>query len=177
MTPPMTGSPPEAGRPGRGSLDIVVGIGEGKVTDNNDMTLVTYSLGSCVAVACLDPVARVGGMVHCMLPTGTADPGRALKRPGMYVDTGVARLLDMLTAMGAMRRRLAITAAGGAEVIMDRGLFDIGRRNVLALRKALWSHQCFMTAGDLGGRSPRTFRLEMATGRATVVSGGRERAL
>lgn len=177
MAGTVTGCSPEVEWATRGSRDLVVGIGEGKVTDRADRTLVTYSLGSCVAVAVLDPVARIGGMVHCMLPSGSGDPERSLTRPGMYVDTGVARLLEMLTAMGASRRRLAIKAAGGAEVLLDRGLFEIGRRNVLALRKALWTHQCFMAAGDLGGRSPRTFRLEMATGRTTVQSGGREREL
>ena len=36
-----------------------------------------------------DPLARVGGLIHCMLPSSSFDPDKARTRPEMFTDTGV----------------------------------------------------------------------------------------
>jgi hypothetical protein len=71
---------------------LVVGMGELVVSADEGVTLVTYALGSCLGVAVYDPVARVGGMLHAMLPSSEVDPARAAALPALFVDTGVPEL-------------------------------------------------------------------------------------
>jgi chemotaxis protein CheD len=60
---------------------VVVDIADMRISDNPEETLVTYSLGSCVGVTIYDPVIRIGGMIHCMLPLSKVDKEKAANRP------------------------------------------------------------------------------------------------
>jgi len=71
--------------------DLIVGISELKVSNNPDDVLVTFALGSCIAVAVYDPLVKVGGLLHYMLPDSTLDPQKAQNQPGMFADTGIQR--------------------------------------------------------------------------------------
>src|SRR6266700_732399 len=117
---------------------LVVGVGDGGVSRDPDSVLITYALGSCIAVMMHDPVARVSGMVHYMLPESSLSSEKSQARPWMFADTGIPCLLRAALEQGADKRRLIIFAAGGAHVMDDNGVFNIGKRNCLALRKALW---------------------------------------
>ena len=70
-------------------MDAVVGVADMKVSNDQEQMLVTYSLGSCIGVAIYDPVARVGGMLHYMLPESSLDRRKAQKNPSMFGDTGI----------------------------------------------------------------------------------------
>lgn len=157
---------------------LVVGVGDGGVSRNPDAVIVTYALGSCIAVMMHDPVAQVGGMVHYMLPESSMSPEKAATQPWMFADTGVARLYQAILEVGADKRRLVVAAVGGAQVIDDHGVFNIGKRNCLALRKALWKVGLTPRAEDTGGTQPRTVRLEVGSGRVWLqISGQGEREL
>jgi chemotaxis protein CheD len=143
----------------------VIGISEMKVSRRREDTLITYSLGSCVGLTLFDPVAGVGGLIHCLLPTGTLDAEKARRQPCMFVDTGVPALLAAVLDAGASRRSLVAKAAGGANVFDDGGLFRIGERNTTMLRKILWKNEILLSAEDMGGSKARTLSLEMSTGK------------
>jgi chemotaxis protein CheD len=153
-------------------VQIVVTVSDARVSADPADVLVTYSLGSCIAVAAYDPVARCGGLLHYQLPTSTLDAGRARENPCMFADTGMARLLDGLARAGANKGRLKIKLAGGAEMIGDKGLFSIGRRNHTAIRKLLWQHGLLLSAEQVGGSEPRTLYLAVADGATTIKSRG-----
>lgn len=147
---------------------VVVGIGDCKVTDE-PVEMVTYALGSCIAVVIWDPVARVGGLLHFMLPESAVDrdtQGRA--NPYRYADTGTPLLFRAAYEKGAEKRRLVVRLAGGANVVDAGGVFNIGRRNYAAVRKILWKAGVLVHGEDVGGAVSRTVRLEVATGRCTV---------
>ncbi|MBY0504889.1 MAG: chemotaxis protein CheD [Bryobacteraceae bacterium] len=157
---------------------LVVGVGDGGVSRNPDAVITTYALGSCIAVMMHDPVAQVAGMVHYMLPESSLAPEKAQAQPWMFADTGVARLYQSMLAQGAEKRRLAVYAAGGAQVIDDNGVFNIGKRNCLALRKALWKAGLVAQVEETGGNLPRTVRLEVASGKVWMqISGQGEKLL
>src|SRR5262245_36728320 len=90
-----------------------VGISEMLISTNPADVLVTYSLGSCVGVALYDPVVKVGGMIHCMLPLSKIDEAKAQKAPAMFVDTGVTLMIQELFNHGADRGRIQARVAGG----------------------------------------------------------------
>lgn len=151
----------------------VVGIGDCKVTAGEGAELVTYALGSCIAVAVWDPAVRVGGLLHFMLPDSTVDrQGQGRDHPYRYADTGVPLLFREAYQQGADKRRLVVRLAGGAAVVNDNGLFSIGKRNYAALRKILWRAGVLVHAEDVGGTLSRTVRLEIGSGRMLVRTAG-----
>ncbi|HEY0777161.1 MAG TPA: chemotaxis protein CheD [Gemmatirosa sp.] len=159
---------------------LVVGIGDVRVTDVPEARLVTYALGSCLGVAIHDPVARVGGLLHVMLPDSAIDPVKAAQAPALFVDTGVPLLFRESYRLGARKERLVVRVVGGSHAAAreadDR--FQIGRRNVSALRRILARNGVPVTAEDVGGcQRSRTVTLDVATGALTVRVDGRDVAL
>jgi chemotaxis protein CheD len=152
---------------------VVIGISDAKVSRDPDSMLVTYALGSCIAVCLFEPVARVAGMLHIMLPDSTLDLRKAEANPWMFADTGVAQLLRHMAAHGAAERRLKVRLAGGAQVMNDGGIFNIGKRNHTAVRKILWKAGLMVDGEATGGEVSRTVRMEVGTGRLWVREGGR----
>jgi len=148
---------------------VAVGIGQLEVTNERSTVLVAYGLGSCVAVTAFDPMARVAGMVHVLLP---CSEGRAASasEPGRYADTGIDELLRRMSELGALRSRLVLKAAGGASVLgaANGEKFKIGERNAEAIRERLRHHGLRLAAEDFGGESGRTMELHSATGRTFV---------
>jgi chemotaxis protein CheD len=151
-----------------------VGISDMQVSDRSTDVLVTHSLGSCVGLTLYDPVAGVGGMIHCMLPLSKIDPAKAQANPAMFTDTGVVALLEAVYRLGAERRNLLAKVAGASSLLDEKGLFKIGERNYTVLRKILWKNEILIRAEDVGGQKARTLTLYMDTGRTVVKSCGQE---
>ena len=155
-------------------MNHTVGISEMKVSNRTHDILVTYSLGSCVGLSLYDPVARIGGLVHCMLPLSQIDPAKAKARPSMFTDTGVVALLQRVLDLGGERKRLIAKVAGASCLLDDKGVFRIGERNYTVLRKVLWKNNILIAGEDVGGTITRTMILYMATGKTIIKSRGQE---
>ncbi len=151
---------------------LIVGIADCQVSADPEGVLVTYALGSCIAVAIHDPVARVAGMLHYMLPESSIDAVKAKERPFMFADTGIPMLFRRAYELGADKKRIVVRVAGGAQVMNDKGVFDIGRRNYLALRKILWKAGVLIHGEEVGGNNSRTVRLEVSSGTMWLRGGG-----
>ncbi len=161
-------------------VDRVVGIAEMCVSRDPAERLITYALGSCLGVVVHDPVAHVGGLLHVMLPLSEIDPEKAQHNPCLFVDTGVPELFRACYRAGATKERLVVKVAGGAFVGEDdqSDPFQVGKRNLLTLKKLLWKNGVILRAEDVGGqRVSRTVSLHLATGEVVVKSNGRESAL
>jgi chemotaxis protein CheD len=150
---------------------IIVGMADCRVADVPGQILATYALGSCIGLVIHDAQAGVGGMLHFMLPDSTTDPARSQKNPFMFADTGIPLLLEQLFARGAIKRRLIVNAVGGAQMLDDQNVFEIGKRNYLATRRILWKAGLLLHAEAVGGSQSRTLRLEIGTGRVWVIEG------
>ena len=160
--------------------DKVVGIAEMAVSADGAGRLVTYALGSCLGVAVHDPVAGVSGLLHVMLPSSEIDPEKAQRNPYMFVDTGVPELFRACYRAGALKERLIVKVVGGA--FTGDGdqpdNFQVGKRNVLTLKKLLWKNGVILRAEDVGGqRVSRTVFLRVTTGEVVVKTNGRESTL
>jgi len=156
---------------------IIVHVSDAKVSNGPADVLMTYSLGSCIAVCLYDSAAHTGGMLHYQLSDSKMDPQRAKEKPFMFADTGMQLLVEKLVAMGANKKRLQIKIAGGAEMDTGPKGFDIGKRNYLAIRKILWKNGMFIDAEDIGGSSPRNMYMNIADGAVMVRSNGIEKNL
>lgn len=153
---------------------ITVGISDMAIAESPDDLIVTYSLGSCLGVTFYDTVARIGGMIHCMLPLSSVDANKAAECPCMFIDTGVPRLLNAMFVKGCRKNQIVTKIAGASSVLDNKGLFRIGERNYAIFRKILWKNGMLITSEDIGGQISRTLRLEIGTGRVTVKSNGQE---
>lgn len=153
-------------------MRIIVGVADMKVSQQPGSMLITYSLGSCIGVAVYDPVARVGGLLHFMLPESQIDPEKARRNPWMFADTGIPLLFKEVYKYGAEKGRLIVKVAGGSQIMDDKGFFNIGKRNYAAMRKIFWRNNVLIKAEAVGGMNNRTVRLEMATGKVWLKSSG-----
>lgn len=151
-----------------------VGVAEMLVSARPDDVLVTYSLGSCIGLTLYDPAEKIGGLIHCLLPSSAVDPDKAKSKPGLFVDTGVPALLQKLCDMGCNPKGLVAKVAGAAGLLEGRDFFGIGVRNHRAVRQALRQAEIRIVAEDIGGTAARTLSLRLPAGITVVKSGGRE---
>jgi chemotaxis protein CheD len=148
-----------------------------KLSRSPGETLVAANLGSCVGVAMYDAEAGVGAVIHCLLPMSKSDPAKAKENPFQYVDTGIVRMLELLVQAGADKRRLSISAAGGANINDDNNIFEIGRKNVTVLRKILWKNNLLLRSEHFGDSVSRTLSLEIGSGKALLKCRGQVQEL
>jgi chemotaxis protein CheD len=112
-----------------------------------------------------------------MLPDSTIDPKRGRDNPWMFADTGIPRLLAEMCARGAVKRRLVVRAVGGASMMDQKDVFEIGRRNYQAMRRILWKAGVLIHGEAIGGVQSRTVRLEIGSGRLWLSEAGAVREL
>jgi chemotaxis protein CheD len=151
---------------------LIVGIGDCKVSKDPQDVLVTHALGSCIAVLIHDPVAKVAGLLHYMLPESSLDADKAGKRPFMFADTGIPLLFKSAYQLGAVKARMVVMAAGGAQMLDPNGTFNIGQRNHTAMRKIFWKAGVIVHKEEVGGTSSRTVRIDVESGRVQLRTSG-----
>jgi len=158
-------------------IPIYIGVGEIVVSKNPDNVLVT-SLGSCVAVIMLAPGICGAGLAHVALPSSSVNIEQSRIKPGYYADTGIARLLGAMDKLhGGKRGRLLVKLVGGANIMDPDNTFDIGKRNVLAIKKILWENRLGVLVEDLGEDISRNVRVRVDTGQVSVKTLGKERVI
>ena len=152
---------------------IVVGVADMKVSGNIDDMLITHALGSCIGVAIYDPMVKVGGLLHFMLPDSSLDSKKAKKKPAMFADTGIPLLFKSCYKLGAEKKRIIVKIAGGARILDDANYFRIGQKNITALRKMFWRNNILIDGEDTGKNYNRTVEAYISTGRVIVKSSGK----
>lgn len=133
--------------------------GDCRVTADAD-TMMTTVLGSCIAACIRDPLAKVGGMNHFLLPEGQGADGAASMRYGAHA---MELLVNGLLTLGARRERLEAKLFGGAK--MTDGLNDIGEKNSTFAEKYLNRERIRFLGGSTGGRAARRLQFWPVSGR------------
>lgn len=155
--------------------DVVVGVGRWVVSADRTERLVTYALGSALAVTVYDPLVGVGGLLHAVAPSAASGTGPA----SQFVDAGMKAMVRAAYRLGASRARLVVTMVGGAEGDGPNEIDqEIGPENVQSLRRLLWRNGVSLSAEATGGRGVfRTASLVIANGEVQVKVDGRVSAL
>lgn len=140
-----------------------------KISSNPVDTLVAFSICSGVGVAIYDPVCNAGGILNFLLPDSTrangVDPARA---PFMFADTGLPAFIAALTQQGVQPARSKIVIAGGAHVMNQTEMFNIGQKNLEALKAMLDNYGLKIHHENSGGISSRSLSLEISTGCSSI---------
>ena len=153
---------------------IVVGMGELQVSKDPQAVLTCLGLGSCIGFTAYDKIAKVGGMVHIVLPNSGGKTGVVA---GKFADTALPALMEEMKKLGAEKRRMLVKISGGAQMSLAAGsseIFKMGERNLEATQIAAAEHSLKIAAADVGGHSGRTLRLYVESGRVTVTTAGTE---
>lgn len=135
---------------------IKVGMADLKICVSPD-ALTTLGLGSCVGIAIRDPLTKIGGLAHIMLPDSTQIKDN--KNIPKFADTGITELVNQLMAKGANRARMVAKIAGGAQMFAfqsNNTLVRVGERNVEATKKKLAELGIPILAQDTGDSFGRT---------------------
>ncbi len=135
---------------------ITIGVAEYKIAGSPDK-IVTLGLGSCIGLVLYDPIVRIGGMVHIMLPTASAHS--TVTNRFKFADTAIVDMIDLVVKAGASRTRLRSKIAGGAHMFKTSGTIDImnvGQRNIAMCRKVLEENRIVLEGEDTGGSSGRS---------------------
>ncbi len=152
---------------------IKVGIADLNVCRPPDM-ITTIGLGSCVGIAIRDKQAKIGGLVHVMLPNSKEVKSNA--NAAKFADTGIPELVRRLERMGAQRSRMVAKIAGGATMFSFQSkseLTGIGDRNVAATKVALKALGIPILAEDCGANYGRTVTFNPETGDYEVKAVGK----
>jgi chemotaxis protein CheD len=151
----------------------VVGVADMKVSNKTEDEIITYSLGSCIGIALFDPYVKVAGILHFMLPESELDVKKAGKNPFMFADTGIPRLFKEAYKYGAKKQRMKVVIAGGAQILDQKGFFNIGKRNYMAVKKMFFRNNVFSDFEDIGGNINRTVIVRVETGAVVIKTAGK----
>lgn len=155
-----------------------VGIGE-IVIAKSPTFLTARGLGSCIGLTIYDPLLKLGGMAHVMLPDSTNF--ERVDNLNKFADKAVPALVEGMCRQTANPRRLIVKLVGGAKMFafsQSRAGGDIGAQNALKVTAALEQLGLKVFVQDVGGTKGRTVTLNTSTGELLVkVLGCGERIL
>lgn len=153
----------------------MLGVGDYAATNRPGDVIKTLALGSCVAVMMLEPVTRSVGMAHVALPESKIDNAKAREQPGYFADSGIPALIKEMKKCGykGKNKGIMVKLVGGATIMDPNNTFNIGKRNILAIKKILWTHGMGVVAEDVGGRISRSVALDVQSGSIRISSSGR----
>ena len=136
--------------------------------------LTTLGLGSCIGLTLYDPVTKIGGMVHYMLPDSTKVSNNSNK--AKFADTGIDELIRQMENLGASKSRLVAKMAGGAQMFAmasQNESLRVGERNAAAARAKLKEYRIRLLAEDCGLNYGRTVEFYSETGDYVIKSVGK----
>ncbi len=144
---------------------INVGVSDMKISTNKDDEIITHALGSCIGFTIYDRKKCIGGLLHFLLPKSRKDE-KSLN-PYMYADTGIPHFFKIYKEKGGDLKNAVFKACGGATINIEKDNFNIGKKNILALKKVLWYYNIMLSGGDFGKDYYRTMKISLNTGKVT----------
>ena len=153
---------------------VKVGMADLKICRAPD-GVTTIGLGSCVGVALRDPVTKIGGLAHVMLPDSSKIPNNT--NIYKFADTGINELVRQLVEAGACKTRLVAKIAGGAQMFAFQNKTDmvrVGDQNVASTKQVLKELGIPIKAEDTGLNYGRTVIFYPETGDFVIRSVGKE---
>jgi len=148
--------------------EIHVGIADFKIA-RQPHQLITVGLGSCVGLTLYDPILRLGGLLHIMLPDSKRF--NDTKKPAKFADTGIFLLLQEMKRFRVRMNHLQVKIAGGAQMFSgynENFIMNIGEQNVQATKSVLKQLGLRLMAEDVGGNKGRTMILDTLTGQVII---------
>lgn len=153
--------------------NVTVGIADLNVVKSPDV-LATYALGSCIGICLYDAEKKIAGMAHIMLPL-SKEAAQGIDNKRRYADTGIMELIQTMNLQGASTSRLTAKIAGGAQMFStNSAVFNIGERNIAAVKRILAAYKIRIVAEETGANFGRTVFFHADTGIMEVRAATKE---
>jgi chemotaxis protein CheD len=147
---------------------IYVNTGEVKF-GGSDVVLNSGAIGSCVVITAFDPVNKIGGMAHVMLPG--ISPIKNQLNATRYASNAIDEMLSQLKIFGIKKDNIEICLVGGANVLKRENDF-IGKNNIESIEKLLDEKGINVCVSAVGGFERRTVLFNIGKGRIYYTVGG-----
>lgn len=142
--------------------------GEYYVTTEDEV--ITTVLGSCISACICDPVTKIGGMNHFMLPESESGDSRwsntVADATHRYGNFAMESLINDILKLGAKKQNLQVKVFGGGKIL--EAMTDIGKRNIEFAKEYLLAEQLKILSEDTGDRFPRKVNYYPESGRVRV---------
>lgn len=142
----------------------IVGVGDMIISNDPNEYIVTYALGSCLGVAIYDPMVKIGGILHAMLPDASIHNPTEDLNPAKFVNTGLPHMFKMAYELGAQKEHIIVKLAGCSQLMGAMNYFNIGKRNYAAACKLLWKNKVIINAEHCNKSDSVTLLLDIGTG-------------
>jgi chemotaxis protein CheD len=137
----------------------------GNLFADREPHMVTTVLGSCVSVCLFDPVRRLGGINHYMLPFWN---GEGLASP-KYGNIAIQKLIERMLSLGCDRRALEAKVFGGGEVLrITSGAMNVGQRNIMLAMEMLTQEKIPIKVANVGGQQGRKLYFNSGDGQVLM---------
>lgn len=147
--------------------EVVVGVADCQASNKSGAIITTYALGSCLGITAYDPVSKIGGMLHAMLPSIKTHHNKDPKKV-MFVDAGMGELVAKVQQAGANPRSLEFKVFGGAKVLQADEYFNIGGKNIQMMKDIAAQYGLKIRVWEVAGNLNRTIKLHLADGRVRL---------
>lgn len=149
---------------------IKVGMADFKVSVSPNI-LTTLGLGSCLGIILYDPVKKVGGMAHIMLPD--INSVKIRRNKAKFANSAIKEIIAKMRKLGAYKSNMEGKIVGGAHMftgakIVNPTAFNVGERNVLSARQALTDEKIKVVSEDVGGDYGRSIEFDLETGKVKI---------
>ncbi len=136
-------------------------LNSGEVLFSTDSCVVRTILGSCVGVAMYDPLLRIGGLCHYLLPESPAQTASS-----RYGDAALPLLLSKFHSAGSEKKNLRAWIVGGGLLLEAHEIFFVGDRNAEYAENYLQNRGIRVVQNDTRGYRGR--RVQFHTGQGHI---------
>jgi chemotaxis protein CheD len=138
---------------------------------HNDQSIKTGSIGSCIVTILYDPVSKIGGMSHSMLPTRKTPISEInIEKSPRYADEAIDLLVNQIIAAGGDKSRIQAKLVGGAKMFkhLTGDNKGIGYQNIESAKNRLQQLGIEIKKEDVGGSTGKIASVDLITGIVNV---------
>lgn len=153
---------------------ISVGIGEYAISEDEKESIITYALGTCVAVIFYCPLNKTAAMAHVVLPENkTYTEPLSLKtqksKPAFYATEIIPLLVNYFEVNKKCKsHQLHLHIFGGAESKDENDYFRVGKQNVDMVKRLIRHFNLRVVTEETGGHVSRTVSIDVRTGNIQI---------
>jgi chemotaxis protein CheD len=137
----------------------------GSIFARREGHIVVTVLGSCVSVCLWDPLLRIGGINHYVMPLWN---GEGLPSP-KYGNIAITKLIEKMCLLGSRKSSLKAKIFGGASSNSNsKGLFNVSERNIILAWDILRDEGIPIISSNVGGNLGRKIIFDTEDGRVLV---------
>lgn len=150
-------------------MERVIGIGEFQISNNNEDVFKIYGLASCIGIVLYCPDIKLLGIAHFLLPTANINPDLSKISPAYFVDTGTDLLISKFRDEYRCKlEKINIGIYGGADARVKNDIFNIGKRNIIEVKKKIRQYNLRIKHNDTGGKIFRTIEASVESGKVKI---------